>query len=1278
MNPMIESTPSLRIRMFGALEIMHDQAAPLHPPTQRVLALLGYLLMHHDVPQSRDKLVDVLWPDLLPRQGRRMLSDALWRARRLLTPPDQADTNVIDIAGGAVGFRTNSAVWIDVLAFEHLMQQAENIDADPESVRTAVELYRGDFLEECYDDWALYERERLREQYLSAIGRLLRHDQERGAYDLALQSALRLVRADPLREEAHRALMQLYHLLGRTDDAVRAFEQCRAVLAEELGIEPEPETLSLYEELSALQRRVGALANSNAARIATIFHQAPLIGRLDARAEIMEAVEAMLAGSGGIVLVSGEAGQGKSRLLREVASGAEWRGAQVSWGHGREDAPARPFEALREALLAALTPLRAQQLAEHLDAHALDALLSLLPELADRLPGQALRISAATERPATMFHAALTSVLLGLAQLAPQVLLLEDLHWFDAATLEALGAALPALREARVLLIVSGRTEELARRWPLWDALLRFDRTGLLRRVELRGLGQAEVADLVRRVLRMRQAAPRFSARLAEATGGNPFFILETLRALYEQGALTRDAQGVWHTPWDSPAADYQNLPLPPGLRQAIDGRVRDLAPAERDALAAAAVLGQAFSPSVWASMTMAGQPLAPTAPSNDQRPDVAHGLLQRQFLTEDATGYRFEHDLLREVVYDRLDSDTRKTLHLRAAEALEHEHHARVEALAQHFYLAGVWEKAVPYLVQAGDHARTVCAYRDALRSYDQAFEAAEKRAPGDLDPAMFWELQCKRGAAATTLGDYDTALTAYQAVLRLVEQDASKANTTARVGTRRSAQIQALNGLCFIYGQRNDYDQAREIIRQALELVTESPRLIDRAEVFYQAGLIYYRMDTYDEARSFLVEAMKLYEAVGFEAERAKCLLQIGFSYLRQDGPTDQVIAHFTQALEVYRQQGDRFAEHSCLGDIGSAYLLGGRLVYVVQAVEPCLSFFKSIGALDDVSACLFLRGEAYRRMGRSEEAIESLRESLAICMRLDRHAAAVFNQVCIAAALRDIGKYDQALAMLDQLLQTDDRMSRVGALLIATDIWRIKANIDRAWACLTEALDLARGLGAKKYLGMAYRLLAQVRISDKYGRLPAPNQDTLDIEPSFAESIRIVREAHSEDELALTWLAYGQYLSAARRIAEARAAFIQAQNLGTRCGMIALQKHLQQAIQSLPAIPAALLPGQQRALLARRGAPRGRPLRPEELVEVVWTVDEPEEREIGRASNKATTRQARLLRLCSEAAAQGAEPTVGDLAEALGVTPRTVDRDIAALRAAGAGLVTRGGSG
>ncbi|MDQ2996829.1 MAG: bacterial transcriptional activator domain-containing protein, partial [Chloroflexota bacterium] len=185
--------------------------------------------------------------------------------------------------------------------------------------------------------------------YLSALQRLLAADQAQQAYDLALQSALRLAQADPLREEAHRALMRLYHLLGRTDDALRAFAHCRGLLDTELGVEPEAETLSLYEELRALQqRRVGASTHDQALIEASILQDVPLVGRAGARAEVMESIEQALLGAGGLVLLAGEAGQGKSRLLREVAAGATWRGAQVSWGRGREDAQARPFGALHE------------------------------------------------------------------------------------------------------------------------------------------------------------------------------------------------------------------------------------------------------------------------------------------------------------------------------------------------------------------------------------------------------------------------------------------------------------------------------------------------------------------------------------------------------------------------------------------------------------------------------------------------------------------------------------------------------------------------------------------------------------------------------------------------------------------------------------------------------------------------------------------------------------------------------------------------------------------
>ncbi len=869
---MTAAVSQIQIAVFGALEILYGQEPARRPPTQRVLALLGLLIAQHDVPQRRDKLVDMLWPDMLPRQGRRVLSDTLWRARRLLASTDAEDTTLLQIGGDTVTFRSTSEAHVDLIAFERLLQAAGSSADTPDSpeaaaqLQQAVELYRGDFLEDCYDDWALYERERLRELYLSAVQRLLVHYQQQPALDAAVQMALRLVYADPLREDAHRALMRLYYLLGREADALRAFEHCRSVLAAELGVEPDVETLSLHEELLALQaRRVGGPTRAVGERPAaptpappTVARELALVGRQHERAELMEAVEQAIAGFGGLVLLEGAAGLGKTRLLTEVAAGASWRGAQVSWGRGREDAQALPFGALRAALGELLTPQRARQLADLLPAHLLGTLLPLLPQLADLLPTLSLAPPTG-ERQAALLHAAIGRLLAALGTLTPQVLVLEDLHWFDAATLTALAALAPPLADARVLLLLSGRTDALTERQAVWTTLLQLDRLGCLRRVELPPLSTRECAELIRRALHLRQAAPRFSQRVWEATGGNPHFVLETLRALVEQGLLRHDATGGWHTPWDHEATDYQELPLPDKLQAAIAGRVQELGAEDRQALAAAAVLGQSFAPTTWARMAAS--------------PGVPHELLQRQFLVEDPAGYRFGHETLREVIYEELDPSTRQTLHLKAAEALEQEYYAQVESLGQHLYLAGAWGKARPYLLQAGDRARAVYAWQDALRFYDQAREAAAQEPVVDL-PTV-WNIELKRGEAATPLGDHVMAITAYEAVLALAQGDAGP-EAQARVGARRTAQIQALNGLCFVYGLRNEYPRAREAIKEAMALAAESPRLIDRAEVYYQAGLISFRMDDYAEARRFLNEGLQLYEALNLDTERAKCLIR------------------------------------------------------------------------------------------------------------------------------------------------------------------------------------------------------------------------------------------------------------------------------------------------------------------------------------------------------------------------------------------------------------------
>lgn len=1273
--------------MFGALEITHGQDAPAHPPTQRVLALLGYLIARHDVPQSRDKLVDLLWPDLMPRQGRRMLSDTLWRARRLLMPPGLDETPTLAIAHDTVTFRSDPSTRVDLLVFEQQIRLAERPDAaEVALLREAIALYRGDFLETCYDDWALYERERLRESYLSALQRLLAYDQERRAYDLALESALRLVRADPLREEAHRALMRLYYLLGREADALRAYEQCSAALREELGVEPEPETLSLYEEIAAMwRRRTGAPQQLGGqppeAMKFAIAADLPFVGRQAARSEVMDAIEGALAGAGGMVLVAGAAGQGKSRLLREVATGAEWRGAQVSWGGAREDAQALPFGPLREALEQALTPLRARQVADLLPAHTMISLLPLLPRLAERLPELSLLAPQPGHTQIASLHAALTDVLLALGQVAPQILILEDLHWFDEAALAALAALLPQLRAAPVLLVVSGRADEIQRRAGVWDALLRFDRAGLLRRVELHGMSAEECTNLVRRALRMPNPAPRFSARLAAATGGNPFFILETLRALNEQGRLTRDERGVWRTPWDTPDTDYHELDLPVELRQAIDERLRELPPSARETLDAAAVLGTTFSPSTLARMTGETEQ---TAAADAQRSDaqtlersnvqalVTDQLLRRQFLVEDDAGYRFGHETLREVIYGELSEPDRRELHLRAAAVLEQEHYARVEALAQHLYLAGAWQKAIPHLVQAGDRARVICAYRDALRCYDQALAAAGQLAAsggaGEADTRR--AIHLKRGEVFALLSHYAKAIGAYEQALRLAESNGAGSSNAGR-----SAQIQALNGLCFVYGLTNEYDSARTASRRAMALADASPRLQDRADTCYHAGQTSYHMNAYAEALTYLQQALELYEAVDSQGGQARCLELLAWTWRRQEGVTDRVVENLERALSIYRTLGDDYHERLCRVSLANVHLLRGAFDEVLRACDAVLPFFRSTHARYTIAECQYLRGVALYAVGRLTDSLAAWDETIAICAELGISAAVEVNRMYRGQVLRALERYDEGLRDLQAACATDDRLVKPRALIALAELWLDRGDLDRAYRAAAEAVGLAQEVGSQPYLGVALRLLGQVRAAGAGGRLPAPTEALPDEDTCFKTSAELLAAARYESELALTCARYGAYLLDRRRAAEGAQLLLQAQALARRCGMATLLQTVLADLQRAAGQGARPQQGQVRVRLPRQGVPRGRPLRTDEFAEVIWTIESAEDEEARLRGGKVAERQIRLRRLCTEALEQGTEPTVGDLAVALGVTERTVDRDIAALRAAGETVLTRG---
>jgi predicted ATPase len=297
-----------------------------------------------------------------------------------------------------------------------------------------------------------------------------------------------------------------------------------------------------------------------------------------------------MAGNGGLTVLYGEAGVGKSRLLRELADNAAWRGVQTAWGRCYEMASAA-YQPFVEVLRACLPALNASRLASVWRA----CLAQLLPELAG--DGGPLSLLPPDEERRRLLEA-IGQALVALAETTPHLLLLDDTHWIDLASLEVLRYLLPRLADSRLLVVITIRGEELtgqteAELWAMED-------TRLSHRLELRRLDATATGELVQRALGLEQPAPRFSARLYAETEGNPFFIVEALRTLVEEGLLVRDEAGVWSTPWDDSTQDYAELPLPAEVAHSIERRLARLPSPLGQALDLAAVIGRSLDFRLW------------------------------------------------------------------------------------------------------------------------------------------------------------------------------------------------------------------------------------------------------------------------------------------------------------------------------------------------------------------------------------------------------------------------------------------------------------------------------------------------------------------------------------------------------------------------------------------------------------------------------------------------------------------------------------------------------
>jgi DNA-binding SARP family transcriptional activator len=697
---------TLSIRLFGGLDLRLDDAQVPALASARGESLLAYLLLNRGAPQPRQHVAFCLWPDSTEQQARTNLRHVLHDLRRALPDADA----FLDVQPRTVQWRPRAPVWLDVAAFEAACTRIERAaskgagseDADDEiaALCEAIDLYRGDLLEACYDEWITTYRAQFRHRYLALLEQLAARLDARGRHADAIPYVERLLRHEPLREDAYRLLMRLHDARGDRARALQTFHACTATLARELGVAPSEATRQAHEELlrgDAGRGPTGVDASERQDRPGI----PPLVGRANEWARLAALWRDVETGKPGFLLVTGEAGAGKTRLLEELRTWCALRGAIV--------ADARSYSA--EGGLAygpLVTWLRAPALDPRVlraDRQRLSDLSRLLPELLSRAPG----VPHPSPLPASdhrhrLFDAA-AGVLLSLG--AAALLVVDDIQWCDQETLRFLHYLLRSARGTPLLVAATARAEDADRHQPLIELIAGLRALGLTTELELERLTREATADLAA-TLASRALDDEDAAALFRETEGNPLFVVEAVRA-----GWPRDGHG-------SPA-------LTPRVHTVIASRLAQLSDAAHDLVGIAATLGRDFSVDLLACA-------ADT--SGDALARALDELWRTRIVREHGGGvYDFSHDKIREVAYLALSPPSRRQAHLRAAHALKrvgsHDPDAVSAQIAAHYDRAGMAEEAITWYEAAAEAAERLHASREAVRLLSRAAELLRSLPP-------------------------------------------------------------------------------------------------------------------------------------------------------------------------------------------------------------------------------------------------------------------------------------------------------------------------------------------------------------------------------------------------------------------------------------------------------------------------------------------------------------------------------------------------------------------
>jgi DNA-binding SARP family transcriptional activator len=1006
----------LAIHLLGQPKLLFNfQPLKFNAPPKTIL-LLAYLLLHRGQPVDRQQLSFLLWPDHSEEAARANLRRHLHHLQRILQAvPSDFPWLLLD---------TQTIRWNLAADFGLDLAEFERLSATPETMEAAAACYTGDFLEGEYDDWVLLEQERLRNRYFDVLTHLVFQNRAQRNFTKAISFAQQILGRDPFREEVVRQLMAVFYEGGDRAAAIQTYETFERRLRDEMGVLPMPETQALCEiilrngRLPGQSEPQGPGCRETPAQ-PTSSAWLPFVGRKVEMKQVLVWWELASARQGGLALIGGEAGVGKSRLMRELALQVEREGGRILAGNTLPGQP-RPYQPLVEALESAL-PLVA---ALEVNAAHLAALLPLIPELGRRRPLTPLPPLEPDRERVRLFDA-VGRCLEQLAGPRPLLLILEDLHWAGETTLALVEFLAQRVATHPILIVGTYRDEEVRRGHPLYLIRRRLQSEKRVKYLALRRLSGEAVACLgtwlAQQPEQFSDLGVQFENRLYAESEGNPLFIEMLLRQWQESGTIEQDA-------------------LPGGVKAMIARRLANLPSEARAYAEVAAVVGPAFEAEV----------VREVGGWDEARAFTALGTLLDYHLAGDAASrsafdYVFAHHLIQATLYAEIPTARRKRRHRRTAEVLQELYPDRYNELAG--------ELAYHY-DRGGQVERAIACYQAAARQRLQVFADGESLAA------------LKR---AQVLIGGNESLEARQTLFEILLQ---QVDIHRRRGNRpeQGADLKQLEQLAAVL---NDPERICQVLRERIlyhralsEYVTEQSlvaefkhqaaltgRLYWQAEALMAEGIYKKINDEHDLAVTLIEQVLQLRQELGDVEGQVYCcchLAELAIKFHRAPDSEPWI----QKALVLCDEQ---HITEQLLWTLWTVAANG----LVTKDLQRCLTYGHKMLPLAERAAALNWQAAAHRILGQAyvhlfgiREARHHLESALELYTRIQSKKMQALSLESLGALAITLGHLAKGQHCFEQALKIMQEQ-QIG-----------QANIAVEYINLAETASLQENFGLEKH--------------------------------------------------------------------------------------------------------------------------------------------------------------------------------------------------------------------